>query len=115
MEKYIVKEKYGKVAVVQNKAYQWGVIDSEGHFIVPFGKYGWIDGFDSGLARVRTHLFPNGKKSILSLCKWGIINENGEEVLPLDYDNIWIFFEKHRYSTTVEKDGQSFLVTFEIK
>ena len=37
--------------------------------------------------------------------KWGIINEKGEEVLPVTYDNIWNFFGKNRYSTKVEKDG----------
>ena len=110
MDNYIFQHNYGKVTVVENNAFQWGVIDSEGNFIVPFGKYGWIDGFDSGLARVRTYLFPYGKKSMLH--KWGIINEKGEEVLPLVYDNIWNFMGKHRFSTTVEKDGQTSLVYF---
>ena len=29
-------------------------LDHKGNEIVPFGKYDWIDGFDQGLARVRT-------------------------------------------------------------
>ena len=52
--KYIKVANYGNVSVVQNSIYQWGVIDREGNTIVPFGKYEWIDGFDSGLARVRS-------------------------------------------------------------
>lgn len=42
---------------------------------------------------------------ITSNVKWGIINEKGEEVLPVIYDNIWIFFGKNRFSTNTEKDG----------
>jgi hypothetical protein len=135
---YIKELNYGKVTVVENQDGQWGVIDNEGNIIVPFGKYGWIDGFDSGLARVRTHknsgragdttgmvigLFSDnpviieGKENIQSFldndrikhpekyAKWGIINEKGEEVLPVIYDDIWNFYGKNRYSTKVEKDG----------
>ena len=53
-QKYIKELNYGNVIVVENRDYQWAVIDNNGNIIVPFGKYGWIDGFDSGLARVRT-------------------------------------------------------------
>lgn len=122
---------YGEVRVVENAAYQWAVIDNQGNFIVPFGKYGWIDGFDSGLARVRTHsISESARDSVISyfnlseggdsgvICnnskgyKWGIINERGEEVLPLVYDNIWNFYRKNRFSTTVERDGESTEVYF---
>ena len=44
---------YGEVKVVKENG-KYGVEDLEGNTIVPFGKYDWIDGFDSGLARVRT-------------------------------------------------------------
>jgi hypothetical protein len=130
---------YGDVIVVQHKDYQWGVIDTKGRVIVPFGKYGWIDGFDHGLARVRTHkhsgrvgctiaiienLFDidsrtiEGKENIQHFydndrtkhpekyAKWGIINEEGEEVLPVIYDDVWNFFGKDRYSTRVELNGE---------
>ena len=50
-----IEKRYGDVIVVQHSDYEWGVIDIKGKVIVPFGKYGWIDGFDQGLARVRTH------------------------------------------------------------
>lgn len=142
MEKkdYIKELNYGNVTVVENKDYQWAVIDNQGNFVVPFGRYGWIDGFDSGLARVRTNkdsgkagsttgmvidlfsenpLVIEGKENIQRFydndrikhpekyAKWGIINEKGEEVLPLVYDNIWNFLGKNRFSITVEKDGES--------
>ena len=47
-------DNYGQVNVVQNDNYLYGVIDNDGNEIVPFGKYGWISGFDHGLARVKT-------------------------------------------------------------
>lgn len=124
---YIKELNYGNVTVVENKDYQWAVIDNQGHFVVPFGKYGWIDGFDSGLARVRTNkqlgrawnitgiilgldtptpIVIEGKDNIQKYidndkakhpdhyAKWGIINEKGEEVLPVIYDEVWNFFWK---------------------
>lgn len=67
------------------------VCDTKGNIIVPYGKYEYIDGFDKGLARVK-----NYDK------QWGIINVNGEEALPLIYNNIWNFYRKNRLSTYVE-------------
>ena len=129
---------YGNVIVIQNSRYQWGVEDLEGNIIVPYGKYEWIDGFDQGLARVRTvgqitytknvsaiysinkeskveeitdpelihqRILEDKRKQPGIFAKWGIINEQGEEVLPVEYDDIWNFFGKNRRSTKVVKDG----------
>lgn len=129
---------YGNVKVIQNSRYLWGVEDLEGNIIVPYGKYEWIDGFDQGLARVRTvgqitytknvsAIYSFNKESKVEeitdpelihqriledrgkqpgiFAKWGIINEEGEEVLPVEYDEIWKFFGKNRSSTKVVKDG----------
>lgn len=77
-----------------NQNYQWAVINDSGSSIdklVDFGIYDWIDGYDSGLARVK-------KKD-----KWGIIDYKGKLVLPLEYDNIWNFYNKKRVDTIVEK------------
>ena len=134
---YIKEMSYGNVTVVENKNYQWAVIDNQGNFVVPFGKYGWIDGFDSGLARVRTHSLAEQTRDAIAeffdmpadhigvtaenhcdeqtkrpKYKWGIINEKGEEVLPAVYDNIWNFYGKNRYSTKVEKDGYTSDIDF---
>ena len=130
---------YGNVIVAQSSDYKWGVLDLEGNEIVPFGKYGWIDGFDKGLARVRTHgnsgrvantiaiidlesdkaKVVEGRENLEDFirldkakhpeqyAKWGIINEEGEEVLPVEYDDIWNFLGKNRFSTKVVKDGES--------
>lgn len=131
-----IEKRYKDVIVVQHSDYKWGVIDTNGNIIVPFGKYGWIDGFDSGLARVRSHGhsgrvgnelliikdFDNwdvveGKDNIQryhdedrlnnpqKYAKWGIINKEGEEVLPVEYDDIWNFLGKGRLSTKVVKNG----------
>lgn len=85
----------GQMFTVQNKKYQYGVLGTDGTEIIPFGKYNWIDGFDKGLARVRV-----GSQS--SDNKWGIINEQGHEVLPVIYDDVWNFYGKDRSSTKVK-------------
>ena len=54
----------------------------DGSVVVPFGKYNWIDGFDNGLARVKIGGVTNG----INESKWGLIDEEGEVVLPIEYD-----------------------------
>ena len=131
--KNITEKTYGEVTVVERSDYKWGVIDKNGNEIVPFGKYGWIDGFDEGLARVRTPKELGYTKNTIAIinekgiitdqqeiadtiskdkkenperyAKWGIINEKGEEVLPCEYDEVWNFVGKNRYSTRVVKNG----------
>jgi hypothetical protein len=44
--------------------------------------------------------------------KWGIINEQGEEVLPAEYDAVWNFLGKNRFSTKVVMNGTSHEVFF---
>jgi hypothetical protein len=127
--KIIEENRYDNVIVFETSNYEWGVKDADGHEIVPVGKYDWIDGFDHGLARVRTKgdrgYTPNmvmaaddetgetvcDRDALMQLearrrkahperfAKWGIINEKGEEVLPLEFDNIWNFLNKDRLST----------------
>lgn len=94
----------GAITVIQRSDYKWGVIDIEGRVIVPFGKYDWIDGFDSGLARVKIGQVTNG--FVDNANKWGIINTQGVEVLPVEYDNIWNFYNRNRFSTKAIK-GES--------
>ena len=95
---------YGERIVAQHSDYKWGVCDLSGNIIVPFGKYDWIDGFERGLARVKIRHESNAMANNSN--KWGIINTDGEEVLPVVYDNIWNFLGKNRFSTRVEKDGE---------
>lgn len=85
---------------VQNRDSQYGVITTDGEEIVPFGKYHWIDGFDKGLARVILHEMSNDKEHV---SKWGLIDEKGNVVLPIKYDNIWNFYDTNRGTTRVIK------------
>lgn len=91
------------IVTVQNKARKYGVIDMNGNTIVPFGKYDYIAGFDKGFARVKIGKQTNGQ--IDSNCKWSIINEHGEEVLPAEYDDIWNFYGKSYDSIKVFRGG----------
>ena len=129
---------YGNLKVVQNNNYQWGVEDLDGNNIVSYGKYAWIDGYDYGLARVRTEGKITFTKNVIEVftidgennvevisdseriqqtvleerktnpnifAKWGIIDEQGKEVLPVEYDEIRDFLGKNCNSTKVVKDG----------
>lgn len=88
---------------IQNKNYQHGVITADGEEIVPFGKYDWIDGFDNGIARVKIGKGASGIKDNGN--KWGLIDEAGNEVLPVEYDEIWNFYGKNRKTIKIVKDG----------
>lgn len=85
--------KYFSVKVFPN---EYSIIDTTGVMVIPSGKYSFIDGVQSGLSRVSATV--NGKQ------KWGIINLNGEEVVPLIYDKIWNFWGHDRSDTTVILD-----------
>lgn len=104
---------------VQNKEYAWGVVDENDNVVVEFGKYAWIDGFQNGLAKVIGHndnSSPNivgtfdddwnfvDAKNMPKRYEQGIINESGEEVLPLEY-NIWKFYGKDFPTIKAFKDG----------
>ena len=101
----------GEVNVLMDDMHQWGVIDNNGNIIVPFGKYDWIDSFDQGLARVNIRISQEDNR-YGTMKKWGIINERGEEVLPLEYDEIWNFYGKNRYSTKAVLDGDEYNIYF---
>ena len=90
-----------KLYTVQNNHFEYAVLNIDGTEVVPFGKYNWIDGFDNGLARVRIGNVTNWQKENGN--KWGLINENGKEVLPLEYDDIWAFYGKKRATAKVIK------------
>lgn len=77
--------------MVQDINYRYGVVRSSGEMVVPFGEYNWIDGFDRGLARVIGHDAAGRKK-------WGVIDETGELVVPMEYDSIRNFYGKNTQS-----------------
>jgi hypothetical protein len=71
------------------------VVDRSGNLIVPYGVYQIIDGFTHGYARAK----KNGK--------WGLINSTGDVVLPMEWDDIWSFYEKPGLTyTTISKHGE---------
>ena len=83
---------------VENKDCKHGVITADGNIIVPYGKYDWIGQFDKGFARVKIGKESNGIRN--SGNKWGLINETGEEILPVVYDDIWPFNNKNQLRST---------------
>lgn len=106
----LCKEGCGLLTILQGG--KWFVVDKDNKYIVEPGKYDYIDGFDScGYARVKINGyvdFTNPEKTTHD--KWGIIDTKGVEILPLEYSEIWNFYNKNREYTTVfwGTDGEGF-------
>ena len=98
----ISKNSRNILLTIQNKNGKYGVINIYGEEIIPFGKYDYIDGFDRGIARVKIGKQSNGKTDNGNL--WGVINEDGIEILPLAYKDIWNFYGKE-YDTIIVEDS----------
>lgn len=92
--------------VLRSYGQGYAVIDFNGNFIVPFGKYNYIDGYDTGVARVKLGKTTNGIQD--SSSQWGIIDENGNEILKPAYSNIWSFYNKALQYTRVESGKKVF-------
>ena len=74
---------------------------------MPPGRYTYIDGFDHNLARVKIDgmtSINNPKESTVD--KWGIIDIDGKEILPVKYSEIWRFYGKDRSTTKVILGGE---------
>ena len=134
---------YGCISVVQNHKREWAMISESGEFLVPFGRYDWIGGFDSGLLLVRSkghglYLFnvlalslsnsdsfitneEEIKRVLLNeynthpeqFRKWGIINRYGEEVVSLKYDWIDPFMGEERPFTNAIQGFDQCFIEFE--
>lgn len=89
--------------VVKNKKWEYGIINVSGEVIVPFGKYDLIEKFDRGITRAKIGKHWNGWKNHGN--KWGIIDASGNEVLPVEYDEVWKFQGKGYKNIIVKKDG----------
>ena len=57
------EKEYGNLTIIELTKSRFGIKCNAG-FIVPFGKYEWIEGFDHGLSRVRTHGLTGYTKNI---------------------------------------------------
>lgn len=99
--------KSSKLYSVQNRSHNWGAIDVNNKIVIPFGKYAHIWGFDRGFAKVKKVI--NGKE------KFGIIDETGEEVVPVEYDNIWSFYNTNWFAPQMTKDGKKYNFFFKGK
>ncbi len=95
---------------IQRKDYKYGVINLDGEEIIPFGKYGFIDGFYKGLARIKINKYPN--EPFGNGVRWGIINEHGEEVMPCIHNSIWNFYNKNYKSIIVVDNGSQKYIPF---
>lgn len=85
--------------VDSNKHY--AVLSACGEEIIPFGIYDAITGFTNGYARVLLHN------------RWGIINSVGEVVVPIEYNNIWNFYDKDWYAVPMIQDNKQYNFWFE--
>lgn len=90
--------------VIERKDGLWGIMNKDGEHIVEFGKYDLIEPFFMGLSRVKIGKGTAGLKENYRINKWGIINTRGEEVIPVEYDEIWQFYKKQLTETTLTKD-----------
>ena len=72
------------------KSYDNGycVVNHNGNIVIPYGEYAIIDGFTNGYARVKKNR------------KYGIVNTKGQIVLPVEYDNIWSFYQRTELRST---------------
>ena len=80
------------------------VIDNNGNYIIPPGKYDYIDGFKNGYARVML------KKDILESDKdtgyrCGIVDSLDRIILPIEYTHIEDFFSLGRTSICICEGG----------
>ena len=84
-----------------DKNYKHAVVNAQNEYIVEPGVYDWIGGFRQGFARVKVN--GNSKDIFIGGDKWGIINEKGEVVLPIEYNSIWGFYKKTYPTIVLEK------------
>lgn len=102
------------VTIFVNSEYEygWGVASCKNSYLIRPGKYDWISGFHKGYARIKKGKETNGNADADVL--WGIVNEEGLDVIPPSYHNIYNFYNKDYDSIRVqkEKDGSFEYITF---
>ena len=93
------------------KDYKHAVVNAKNEYIVEPGIYDYIDGFEKGYARVKIGKEPSNFKNNSN--QWGLINEKGEVVLPIEYESIWNFYGKDYSTIVLEKDGKKEYIRFD--
>lgn len=82
----------------------YAVINSKGEYIVPFGEYSYISGFDYFHARIRKGKRQDENGHAIS--NWGIINGNGKIVLEPKYKFIYNFYgTSHQFAKVISTDN----------
>ena len=90
----------GLSLVINNKS-QHGYINKENKLIVPFGLYSWCDPqFVCGYARVVRYNIIKEKD------EWGIIDTEGNIIVPIKYDKIWTLNEEYLHSVKAFLDNK---------
>lgn len=95
--------------VTQHSFGNWEVLDLLGNVIVPQGKYSRIDGYKYNLAKVkRRNTIINWKdESEEYFDTYGIIDQDGNEIVKCEYDTIYKFYGNNKWYTTMIKNGWS--------
>lgn len=109
--KVVLETKYREIKISSNQRFftvkdtnlEYSILNLMGDVVVPVGKYAFIDGVEHGLARVYQYDGDNKKK-------WGIIDIDGREVVPLKYDEMWNFWGHNRETTRVIESGVEYQI-----
>jgi hypothetical protein len=99
--------------VIQRKDGAYAVLSENDEIIIQYGKYDWIDNYYLGYARVKHGKETNGNKH--ANVKWGIIDENGTEVVPAIYDDIHNFIGTNNSYVTICHEEMEFIFYFSTK
>ena len=102
---------HGSEVFSVEKDYKHAVVNAKNEYVVEPGIYDYIGGFEKGFARVKIGKEPSNLKNNSN--KWGLINEKGEVVLPVEYNSIWDFYGKNYPTIVLEKEGKKEFVRFE--
>jgi hypothetical protein len=101
MSKYIEQQPFScGLSLVRNEKYEYAYINENGEEVVPFGTYSWCDPqFVCGYARVLI-------QSAFDTKKWGVIDTQGNVVIPIVYDNIWTLKEGYLNCIKALQEGK---------
>ena len=111
--KFLIPMEYESIAapsigddnyVIHSLSKGYAVINSKGEYIVPFGEYSYISGFDYFHARIRKGKQQDDDGNAIS--NWGIINGDGKIVLEPKYKFIYNFYRtSHKFAKVISADN----------
>lgn len=100
----IMMPRFSNAITIHSFSKGYAVINFKGEYIIPFGIYNYIDGFNRGYARVKIGKDTNGNSK--NDCYWGIIDHTGNIILEPIYTNIWNFYNKSlEYTNVVDNNN----------